>query len=230
MTRRTSLVAVCCSRDSVRSRFRVSSSVNRRTFSMAMTAWSAKGFSSETAGPRRSGRPRRRRSPRWLPLANTRIATTLRKPRSRANRGTATPRWPGREDRRSSARRPTDPGVTDSRPPQASSSVPTTPCRAARRRRPRDRDQDTDGRPAEPDGAADTRCRRRLDVHRRPGDRREDLSARHLLLQRLGQIAIPDLQLLEEANILDGDDGLVGEHAKQLDLRVAEPAGLRPAA
>ena len=42
ITRRISLVAVCCSSASVRSRFRASSSVNRRTFSMAMTAWSAK--------------------------------------------------------------------------------------------------------------------------------------------------------------------------------------------
>ena len=41
MTRRISAVAVCCSRASVKSRFRASSSVNSRTFSMAMTAWSA---------------------------------------------------------------------------------------------------------------------------------------------------------------------------------------------
>jgi len=41
MTRRIALVAVCCSSDSVRSRLRASSSLNRRTFSMAMTAWAA---------------------------------------------------------------------------------------------------------------------------------------------------------------------------------------------
>ena len=35
-------VAVCCSSDSVSSRFRASSSLNSRTFSIAMTAWSAK--------------------------------------------------------------------------------------------------------------------------------------------------------------------------------------------
>jgi hypothetical protein len=38
MTRRISLVAVCCSSVSVRSRLRTSSSVKRRTFSMAITA------------------------------------------------------------------------------------------------------------------------------------------------------------------------------------------------
>ena len=41
MTRRISAVAVCCSRASVSSRFRASSSVNSRTFSIAITAWSA---------------------------------------------------------------------------------------------------------------------------------------------------------------------------------------------
>ena len=41
MTRRISLVAVCCSRVSTRSRLRASSSLKSRTFSMAITAWSA---------------------------------------------------------------------------------------------------------------------------------------------------------------------------------------------
>jgi len=41
MTRRISLVAVCCSSASVRSRLRPCSSSNSRTFSIAMTAWSA---------------------------------------------------------------------------------------------------------------------------------------------------------------------------------------------
>ena len=41
MTRRISLVAVCCSSDSVRSAFLVWSSPRSRTFSIAITAWSA---------------------------------------------------------------------------------------------------------------------------------------------------------------------------------------------
>ncbi len=44
----TSLVAVCCSRASRSSSLRVASSVKSRTFSMAMTAWSAKVWSSAT--------------------------------------------------------------------------------------------------------------------------------------------------------------------------------------
>ena len=46
MARRISLVAVCCSRESVSSRFRASSSLKSRTFSIAITAWSANVFAS----------------------------------------------------------------------------------------------------------------------------------------------------------------------------------------
>ena len=46
MTRRMSLVAVCVSSAVVSSRLLARSPVNSRTFSMAMTAWSAKVFSS----------------------------------------------------------------------------------------------------------------------------------------------------------------------------------------
>ncbi len=48
MALRISAVAVCCSRDSVRARLRTCSSWNRRTFSIAITAWSAKVSSSAT--------------------------------------------------------------------------------------------------------------------------------------------------------------------------------------
>ena len=46
MTRRISLVAVCCSNASVSSRVRACTSSNSRVFSMAITAWSAKVSSS----------------------------------------------------------------------------------------------------------------------------------------------------------------------------------------
>src|SRR5260370_41004057 len=42
MTRSTSEVAVCCSSDSDNSRVRACTSSNSRTFSIAITAWSAK--------------------------------------------------------------------------------------------------------------------------------------------------------------------------------------------
>ena len=46
MTWSTSDVAVCCSSDSVSSRVRCCSASNSRVFSMAITAWSAKVFTS----------------------------------------------------------------------------------------------------------------------------------------------------------------------------------------
>jgi hypothetical protein len=46
-----------------------------------------------------------------------------------------------------------------------------------------------------------------------------------LLLEGLREVAIADLQLLEQADVLDGDDGLVGEGRDQLDLSSAKGLG-----
>ena len=48
ITRRTSAVAVCWPSVSIRAALRASSSLKSRTFSMAITAWSAKVFRSAT--------------------------------------------------------------------------------------------------------------------------------------------------------------------------------------
>ena len=110
MTRRISLVAVCCSSASVSSRLRASSSVNRRTFSIAMTAWSAKVWSSVdlAIGEGRDLGPPDRRS---TPMARPRGATERRgscgirsRRRARWTRGTRSP--PPARQRRG---RPADP-------------------------------------------------------------------------------------------------------------------------
>ena len=62
----------------------------------------------------------------------------------------------------------------------------------------------------------------RLQVGRRAADDAQDLAGRRLLLQRLGQLAVALLQLLEQPRVLDGDDGLVGEGLQQRDLLVGE--------
>jgi len=84
--RPTSPSAVSCSTDRVRSAVRASSSLNRRTFSIAMTAWSAKVCSSSIclsvngpASPRRSWR-----APIAAPSRMRGTATDARKPSSRA--------------------------------------------------------------------------------------------------------------------------------------------------
>src|SRR5262249_16670107 len=67
-----------------------------------------------------------------------------------------------------------------------------------------------------------------LELRGRARDDTEDLARRRLLVERLGKIAIPRLQLLEQAYVLDRDDRLVGEGPQQLDLGIREPPGLPP--
>src|SRR5215471_4823827 len=55
----------------------------------------------------------------------------------------------------------------------------------------------------------------RLNVSRRAGDYSQDLTRRSLLLQRL-------LELIEQPYVFDGDDGLVRESLKKLNLRRGE--------
>ena len=62
----------------------------------------------------------------------------------------------------------------------------------------------------------------RLDVGRRAADDPQDLAGRRLLLERLGEIAVARLELLEQAHVLDGDHRLVGEGLQERDLLVGE--------
>ena len=77
----------------------------------------------------------------------------------------------------------------------------------------------------------------RLHVGRRARDDSENLGRGGLLLQRLGDLgmslgdsAVLLLQFREQAHVLDGDDGLVGEGLEQLDLLLREGLHLTPAA
>ena len=72
------------------------------------------------------------------------------------------------------------------------------------------------------------RLEHRLDVGRRARDDAQDLAGRRLLLQRLGEVAVARLQLLEQADVLDRDHRLVGEGLEQLDLPVGNGSGLGP--
>ncbi len=72
-------------------------------------------------------------------------------------------------------------------------------------------------------GAGDDGLEHRLDVERR-ADGPADLAQGRQLLNRLGQLARARLELLEEADVLNGDDGLVGEGLQECDLRGRETA------
>ena len=55
------------------------------------------------------------------------------------------------------------------------------------------------------------RIENRLERRSASGDDAQDLAGRSLLLQGFGEIAVARLEFLEQAHVLDGDDGLVGE-------------------
>src|SRR5262249_13116672 len=66
------------------------------------------------------------------------------------------------------------------------------------------------------------RLEHRLKLAWRTGDHTQHLRSGRLLLQRLAQIVRTLPQLVEQACVLDGDDGLVGERGGQLDLLVGK--------
>ena len=71
-------------------------------------------------------------------------------------------------------------------------------------------------------GALRDRVEDRLGVGRRAGDRPQDLAGRRLLLERLGQLPVPRLELREQPHVLDRDHRLVGEGLEERDLLVGE--------
>ena len=56
-------------------------------------------------------------------------------------------------------------------------------------------------------------------------DGAQHLAGGRLLGEGVGQLGIPCLQFLEQSNILDRDNGLVGEGLQKCDLVVGKPAG-----
>ena len=66
-----------------------------------------------------------------------------------------------------------------------------------------------------------------LNVGGRARDHAEDLAGRGLSRQRTGKVTVALLQLGEQPDVLDRDDGLVGEGLKQLDFHVREAPGRR---
>ena len=75
---------------------------------------------------------------------------------------------------------------------------------------------------AESDSVAHDRLEHRLHVGRRGADHAKYRGSCRLLLQCLSQLARARLHLVEQAHVLDRDDGLVGEGRDQLDLLLRE--------
>jgi hypothetical protein len=82
---------------------------------------------------------------------------------------------------------------------------------------------------AQPGRALHDRVEHHLEVGWCGRDDPQHLGRRGLLLQRLAQLSVPPLQLLEQPGVLDRDDGLIGERLQHRDLVVAERADFLPA-
>ena len=80
--------------------------------------------------------------------------------------------------------------------------------------------------PTNPGGALDDGVEDRLHVRRRAADDAEHLGRRGLMLQSLAQFRIALLEFLEQPHVLDGDDGLVGESFKKLNLLIGKWSNL----
>ena len=65
--------------------------------------------------------------------------------------------------------------------------------------------------PANPRRALDNGIQHRLHVRRRAANDAEHLGSRRLMLQGFAQLGVALLNLFEQADVLDGDDGLGGE-------------------
>ena len=72
------------------------------------------------------------------------------------------------------------------------------------------------------------RIEHRLQLVGRARDDAENLARRRLILQRLRDLLRAGLHLLEEADVVDGDDGLVGESLYEVDLPLGEGTDLTP--
>src|SRR5215475_9094803 len=70
--------------------------------------------------------------------------------------------------------------------------------------------------PANPCGALDDSIKHRLHVGRRPTDDTEHLGRSSLMLQSFAQFSIALLKFLEQSDVLDGDDSLIGKGLDQL--------------
>jgi len=87
--------------------------------------------------------------------------------------------------------------------------------------------QDARGQsPEQPHRVVDDRLEHRLQLGLCLADHTENLGRGGLPIERLDEVTIASLQVLEETHVLDRDDGLIGEGLEQRDFVVGEAAGL----
>ena len=214
---------------------RACSSVSSRAFSTAMTAWSAKVWSSAISvgreGPGLRARypdhpddvvaPQHRHLDRRAPAASralSRRARRHRRVRLHVDDVLHRPRadGPAQQAVRVGTRR---------RPPPLQHRLAASRQAAPRRGEPDELavvpQHHHAPRAEQPHRAVRDRLEHRLHVGLRLADDAQDVGGGRLPLQRLAEVVVARLQLLEQAHVLDGDDRLVGEGLEQRDLLVA---------
>ena len=83
--------------------------------------------------------------------------------------------------------------------------------------------------PANPRRAFDDGVQHRLHVRRRAADDAEHLGRCRLMLQRLAQFRVALAEFLEQSDVLDRDDGLIGKGFKERDLLFRKRTNFRAA-
>jgi hypothetical protein len=86
-------------------------------------------------------------------------------------------------------------------------------------REPRDRGYESS---QQPHGAFHDSVENRLNVRLGAANDPQDIAGRGLLVECGSQLAVARLELGEQPDILDRDDGLVGERLQQRDLAIRE--------
>ena len=239
ITLSSSLVAVCCSSATRSSLLRASSSVNSRTFSMAITAWSAKVLRSAICvsekGPRLAApdddgadRPpsaQHRHGRAWSAVA-MRARSGVRVRRDRRRR-------PGCGRRPVRTARPDVCARRSHADTRACSGSSTSGVDVVVR-------GELEQLAVEPDQTLRRRRRTAAPRSRTIVSKTGWTSVGELAItRRISPVAVccssasvssrvPRLQLREQAHVLDGDDRLVGEGLQQRDLLVGERPDLVP--
>ena len=83
-------------------------------------------------------------------------------------------------------------------------------------------------RPTDPRGILEHFLEHRFQFAGRGADDLKNLGGCRLLLQRFREVARARLHLVEQPNVADGDDGLIGKGLQQLDMVIVEAAWLCP--
>ena len=208
---------------------RACTSSNSRAFSIAITAWSAKDFSSATCLS-----SNRRGSMCPMPMAPTTLPSQIIGRKDRRFEAEPGREGLGRGRRRRVLHHELQ-GLLGEHGAAADSRVVNgarigfeqfgnpRPCRGRHFGHPVTQQfHHRKARTEQPHHVAHDGVEHRLGIGHRAADRSQNFPGRGLMLQRLGEVVGALAQLVEQARILDGDDRLRGEVRYQLDLLVGE--------